>query len=65
MGIVQLSKDTDEKLIRKAKTDEGKHLPKITASVATPEAMRAMMEAILHILSKDKEEKPAKKAKGI
>jgi hypothetical protein len=29
-----------------------------------PEAIRAMMETILHILSKDRGEKPAKKAKG-
>ena len=28
-----------------------------------PEAMRAMMETILHILSKNRGEKPAKKAK--
>jgi len=28
-----------------------------------PEAIRAMMETILHILSKDPGEKPAKKAK--
>jgi hypothetical protein len=28
-----------------------------------PEAIRAMMETILHILSKDRGEKPAKKAK--
>ena len=29
-----------------------------------PEAIRAMMETILHILSKDPGEKPPKKAKG-
>jgi hypothetical protein len=29
-----------------------------------PEAIRAMMETILHILSKDTGEKPQKKAKG-
>jgi hypothetical protein len=29
-----------------------------------PEAIRAMMETILHILSKDTGEKPTKKAKG-
>jgi len=29
-----------------------------------PEAIRAMMDTILHILSKDAGEKPAKKAKG-
>jgi hypothetical protein len=28
-----------------------------------PEAIRAMMETILHILSKDRREQPAKKAK--
>lgn len=32
-------------------------------SVTRPEAIRAMMETILHILSKDTGEKPAKKAK--
>ena len=29
-----------------------------------PEAIRAMMETILHILSKDRGEKPVKKAKA-
>jgi hypothetical protein len=29
-----------------------------------PEAIRAMMETILHILSKDPGERPTKKAKG-
>jgi hypothetical protein len=33
------------------------------ASLTRPEAIRAMMETILHILSKDRGEKPAKKAK--
>ena len=32
-------------------------------SLTRPEAIRAMMETILHILSKDRGEKPAKKAK--
>jgi hypothetical protein len=32
--------------------------------VTRPEAIRAMMEPILHILSKDPGEKPAKKAKS-
>jgi hypothetical protein len=32
--------------------------------VTRPEAIRAMMETILHILSKDTGEKPAKKAKA-
>ena len=32
--------------------------------VTRPEAIRAMMETILHILSKDRGEKPAKKAKA-
>jgi hypothetical protein len=31
--------------------------------VTRPEAIRAMMETILHILSKDRGEKPAKKTK--
>jgi hypothetical protein len=34
-----------------------------TAPLTRPEAIRAMMETILHILSKDPGEKPAKKAK--
>jgi hypothetical protein len=34
------------------------------APVTRPEAIRAMMETILHILSKDPGEKPPKKAKG-
>ena len=33
------------------------------APLTRPEAIRAMMETILHILSKDTGEKPAKKAK--
>ena len=47
------------------------HLKALDAWIATqstpvtrPEAIRAMMETILHILSKDPGEKPAKKAKG-
>jgi hypothetical protein len=46
------------------------HLNALDAWIATqnapltrPEAIRAMMETILHILSKDSGEKPAKKAK--
>jgi|SRR5450755_891253 hypothetical protein len=35
----------------------------LDASLTRPEAIRAMMETILHILSKDRGEKPAKKAK--
>ncbi len=34
------------------------------ASLTRPEAIRAMMETILHILSKDTDEKPTRKAKG-
>lgn len=34
-----------------------------TAPVTRPEAIRAMIETVLHILSKDPGEKPAKKAK--
>jgi hypothetical protein len=34
------------------------------APLTRPEAIRAMMETILHILSKDPGEKPAKKATG-
>ena len=34
-----------------------------TTPVTRPKAIRAMMEIILHILSKDTGEKPAKKAK--
>jgi hypothetical protein len=34
------------------------------APLTRPEAIRAMMETILHILSKDTGGKPAKKAKG-
>jgi len=33
-------------------------------SLTRPEAIRAMMETMLHILSKDTGEKPTKKAKG-
>jgi hypothetical protein len=39
-------------------------IAKQNAPVTRPEAIRAMMETILHILSKDHGEKPAKKAKG-
>ena len=35
-----------------------------TTPFTRPEAIRAMMETILHILSKDTGEKPIKKAKG-
>jgi hypothetical protein len=35
-----------------------------SAPVTRPEAIRAMMETILHILSKDSGEKPVKKAMG-
>jgi hypothetical protein len=38
-------------------------IDKQEASLTRPEAIRAMMETILHILSKDSGEKPAKKAK--
>ena len=38
-------------------------IEKQEASLTRPEAIRAMMETILHILSKDSGEKPAKKAK--
>ena len=38
-------------------------IAKQSAPVTRPEAIRAMMETILHILSKDTGEKPAKKAK--
>jgi hypothetical protein len=34
------------------------------APLTRPEAIRAMMETVLHILSKDPGEKPAKKAKA-
>ena len=33
------------------------------ALVSRPEAIRGMIETVLHILAKDTEEKPAKKAK--
>jgi hypothetical protein len=39
-------------------------IDKQNASLTRPEAIRAMMETILHILSKDAGEKPAKKAKA-
>jgi hypothetical protein len=39
-------------------------IDKQDASLARPEAIRVMMETILHILSKGRGEKPAKKAKG-
>jgi hypothetical protein len=38
-------------------------IAKQDASLTRPEAIRAMMETILHILSKDIGEKPARKAK--
>jgi hypothetical protein len=38
-------------------------IAKQDASLTRPEAIRAMMETILHILSKDTGEKPAKKAR--
>jgi hypothetical protein len=38
-------------------------IAKQDASLTRPEAIRAMMETILHILSKDTGEKPARKAK--
>jgi hypothetical protein len=38
-------------------------IAKQSTSVTRPEAIRAMMETILHILSKDTGEKPTKKAK--
>ena len=38
-------------------------IAKQDAPLSRPEAIRAMMETILHILSKDTGEKPAKKAK--
>jgi hypothetical protein len=37
---------------------------KQTPPVTRPEAIRGMVDAMLHILSKDTGEKPAKKAKG-
>jgi hypothetical protein len=39
-------------------------IAKQDAPLTRPEAIRAMMETMLHILSKDTGEKPAKKAKG-
>jgi hypothetical protein len=39
-------------------------IAKRAAPLTRPEAIRAMMETILHILSKDRGEKPAKKAKA-
>ena len=38
-------------------------IAKQDAPLTRPEAIRAMMETILHILSKDTGEKPAKRAK--
>jgi hypothetical protein len=38
-------------------------IAKQNASMTCPEAIRAMIETILHILSKGTGEKPAKKAK--
>ena len=40
-------------------------IAKQDAPLTRPEAIRAMMETILHILSKDPGEKPAKKARRI
>jgi hypothetical protein len=39
-------------------------IAKQDAPLTRPEAIRAMMETILHILSKDPGEKPVKKAKA-
>jgi hypothetical protein len=39
-------------------------IAKQSRPLTRPEAIRAMMETILHILAKDPGEKPAKKAKG-
>jgi hypothetical protein len=39
-------------------------IAKQSAPLTRPEAIRAMMDTILHILSKDTGEKPTKKAKG-
>jgi hypothetical protein len=39
-------------------------IDKQEASLTRPEAIRAMMETVLHILSKDLGEKPKKKGKG-
>ena len=39
-------------------------IDKQDASLTRPEAIRAMMETILHILSKDRGGKPTKKAKA-
>jgi len=39
-------------------------IAKQSAPMTRPKAIRAMMETILHILSKDPGEKPPKKAKG-
>jgi hypothetical protein len=39
-------------------------IAKQNAPLSRPEAIRAMMETILHILSKDQGEKPVKKAKA-
>ena len=39
-------------------------IKKQDSPVTRPEAIRAMMETILHILSKDRGGKPTKKAKG-
>ena len=39
-------------------------IAKQSRPLTRPEAIRAMMETILHILSKDTGEKPAKKAKA-
>jgi len=38
-------------------------IDKQDASLTRPEAIRAMMETILHILPKDRDDKPAKKAR--
>jgi hypothetical protein len=39
-------------------------IAKQTTPVTRPEAIRGMIDAMLHILAKDPGEKPAKKAKG-
>ncbi len=47
----------------------GKSLPRLTiygvlAGCVRPEAIRGMIDAMLHILAKNPGEKPAKKARG-
>jgi hypothetical protein len=39
-------------------------IAKQSQPLTRPEAIRAMMETILHILSEDRREKPTKRAKG-